>query len=91
MSIPDETLMAFADGTLPAAEAERIAAALDTDPALAERVALLADGRRLAARAFRDGLHEPIPARLLAAAPHAPGRPPLMDSSTRWESTSRQV
>jgi hypothetical protein len=68
MSIPDETLMAFADGTLPAAEADRIATALDADPALAERVALLADGRRIAARAFRDVLDEPIPARLLAAA-----------------------
>jgi hypothetical protein len=68
MSIPDETLMAFADGTLPAAEAERIATALDADPALAERVALLADGRRIAVRAFRDVLDEPVPARLLAAA-----------------------
>jgi hypothetical protein len=68
MSIPDETLMAFADGTLPEAEVERIAAAIDADPALAERVALLADGRRIAARAFREVLDEPVPARLLAAA-----------------------
>jgi hypothetical protein len=68
MSIPDETLMAFADGALAPAEAERVAAALEADPALAERVALLADGRRIAAGAFRDVLAEPVPARLLAAA-----------------------
>jgi hypothetical protein len=68
MSIPDETLMAFADGTLPEAEVERIAAAMDADPALAERVALLADGRRFAIQAFRDVLDQPVPARLLAAA-----------------------
>jgi hypothetical protein len=81
MSIPDETLMAFADGTLPDAEAERIAAALDADPALAERVALLADGRRIAARAFRDVLDEPVPARLLAAA--TPAEAPANDNRRR--------
>jgi hypothetical protein len=68
MSIPDETLMAFADGALPPAEAERVLAALEADPALAERVALLADGRRIAAGAFAAVLAEPVPARLLAAA-----------------------
>lgn len=75
MSIPDDTLMAFADGTLPPAEAERVAAAVDADPALAERLALLAEGRRIAAGAFRDMLHEPVPARLLAAAGAAPAAP----------------
>jgi anti-sigma factor RsiW len=77
MSIPDETLMAFADGTLPPAEAERVAAAVEADPALAERVALLADGRRIAAGAFRDVLDEPVPARLLAAAGAAPAAPAM--------------
>ncbi|CAH0188118.1 hypothetical protein [Roseomonas sp. CECT 9278] len=72
MSIPDETLMAFADGSLPPAEVNRIAALLDADPALAERVALLADGRRIAAGAFRDVLDQPVPARLLAAATAPP-------------------
>ncbi len=77
MSISDETLMAFADGALPAAEAERIAEAVEADPALAERVALLAEGRRIAAGAFRDVLDEPVPARLLAAASAAmPGAAP---------------
>ncbi len=68
MSIADETLMAFADGTLPEAEVERVAAAIEADAELAERLALLADGRRIAAGAFRDVLDEPVPARLLAAA-----------------------
>lgn len=38
MTLPDETLMAFADGTLPAEAAARVAAAVAADPALAERV-----------------------------------------------------
>jgi hypothetical protein len=89
MSIPDETLMAFADGTLPEAEVERIAAAMDADPALAERVALLADGRRIAAGAFRDVLAEPPPARLLAAASAPatalpPAARPANDNRSAW-------
>ncbi|BDG75016.1 hypothetical protein [Roseomonas fluvialis] len=83
MSIPDETLMAFADGTLPEAEIERIAAAIDADPALAERVALLADGRHIAASAFHDVLAEPPPARLLAAA-SAPAARPANDNRSSW-------
>jgi hypothetical protein len=68
MSFTDETLMAFADGTLPEDEALRVAEALDADAALAERVALLAEGRDAARGAFRAVLDEPVPARLLAAA-----------------------
>jgi hypothetical protein len=68
MTFTDETLMAFADGTLPEAEALRLAEALETDPALAERVALLAEGRDAARGAFAQVLDEPVPARLLAAA-----------------------
>jgi hypothetical protein len=81
VTIPDETLMAFADGTLPGAEVARIAAAIEADPALAERLALLAEGRRIAAGAFRDVLDEPLPARLLAAAgAPAMGGPPANDN-----------
>lgn len=82
MSIPDETLMAFADGTLPPAEAERVAAAVEADPALAERVGQLAAGRAIAARAFRDVLEEPVPADLLAAA-GAPPAPPAAGNDNR--------
>jgi hypothetical protein len=83
MSIPDETLLAFADGTLPADEALRVAAAVEADPALAERVALLAEGGRLAAGAFASVLAEPVPARLIAAAMPAVAAPrPANDN--RW-------
>ncbi|MBR0678785.1 anti-sigma factor, partial [Roseomonas alkaliterrae] len=58
MSIPDETLMAFADGTLPEAEAMRVVAAIEADPALAERVALLAEGREALRGAFAGVLAE---------------------------------
>ena len=68
MTIPDDTLMAFADGTLPTGEAASIASAVAADAALAERVALLRAGRAAARGAFADVLEEPIPARLLAAA-----------------------
>lgn len=88
MSIPDETLMAFADGTLPEAEADRIAAALDADPDLAERVALLADGRRIAAGAFREVLDEPVPARLLAAATTAAAMPVNDNRRRGWRMAS---
>ncbi len=84
-SIPDETLMAFVDGTLPAHEADRIAAAIDADPALAERAVLLAEGAHVAAGAFSDVLDEPLPARLLAAAggpivAALPAAPPVNDN-----------
>jgi hypothetical protein len=68
MSVTDETLLLFVDGLLPEAEAEAIAAALEADPALADRAALLAEGRDAARGAFADTLSEPLPARLVAAA-----------------------
>lgn len=68
MSVTDETLLLFVDGLLPEAEAEAVAAAIETDPDLAERAALLADGRDAARRAFADTLAEPVPAGLIAAA-----------------------
>jgi hypothetical protein len=83
MSIPDETLMAFADGTLPAEEALRVAAAVEADPRLAERVALLAEGGRLAAGAFASVLAEPVPARLVAAAMPAAAAP-RPAKNNRW-------
>jgi anti-sigma factor RsiW len=72
MSVTDETLLLFVDGLLPEAEAEAIAAALESDPDLAERAALLTDGRDAARRAFADALAEPVPARLIAAATAPP-------------------
>lgn len=68
MSVTDETLLLFVDGLLPEAEAETIAAALETDPELAERAALLVEGRDAARGAFADALAEPVPTGLIAAA-----------------------
>jgi hypothetical protein len=68
MIFTDETLMAFADGTLPDDDALRIAEAMEADPALAERVALLAEGRDAARGAFAQVLDEAVPGRLLAVA-----------------------
>lgn len=87
--IPDETLMAFADGTLPDAEALRVADAVEADPALAERVRLLAAGRRIAEGAFASVLAEPVPARLVAAAASVPATPPANDN--RWRGAGMGV
>lgn len=81
MTIPDETLMAFADGALPEAEAARVAAAIEADPALADRIALLREGRDALRGAFRGVLAEPVPARLVAAA--SAGAPPAAGNDNR--------
>ncbi len=66
MSMSDETLMAFADGTLPHEEAARVADRVAGDPDLAERVSHLRLGLLAARDAFADVLDEPVPERLLA-------------------------
>jgi anti-sigma factor RsiW len=60
----DETLMAFADGELDDATMAEVAAAIDRDPALAERVAVFSDTRRLSRDAFAPLLEKPVPAAL---------------------------
>jgi len=68
VSFTDETLMAFADGALPEEEALRVAAAIEDDAALADRVLLLQEGRDALRGAFAATLAEPVPARLIIAA-----------------------
>ena len=76
MSIPDEKLMAYADGELDAAEhaAERaqIESAIQSDPAVAHRVEAHRALRRQVRGAFNAVLDEPVPERLLAAVRAAP-------------------
>ena len=60
----DEILMCFADGELDEETQIEIAAALDIDPALAERVALFMQTRELSAKAMQALLDEPVPAAL---------------------------
>jgi hypothetical protein len=76
MSIPEERLMAYADGELDGAEhaSERtqIEAAMKADPAVARRVEQHRAMRARFSNAFADVLAEPVPDRLLAAARSAP-------------------
>ena len=69
----DEMLMAFVDGELDAEAAQEIAAAVDRDPTLAERVERLEWSRRASLDAFAQVLAEPVPPRLLAAILNHPG------------------
>jgi hypothetical protein len=68
MSIPDEVLMAYVDGELPAEERARIEAAMQSDADVARRVAQQKKLRTDLRAAFDGVLREPVPERLLAAA-----------------------
>jgi len=68
MKFSDETLMAYADGELDEAERIAIERALDSDPALAERVAQHQALRSDVFAAFAPILDEPVPSALTAAA-----------------------
>lgn len=68
MSIPDETLMAYADGELDAASRAQVESALHQDPELAKRVARHVALRQRLRNAYAPELTEPIPQRLLDAA-----------------------
>lgn len=63
----DETLMAFADGELDDDAMARVEAAIDDDPALAERIALFMESRELAESVFERQLSQPVPPALQAA------------------------
>lgn len=63
----DETLMAYADGALPEAEAERVRQAALADAAVAERIEMFKASRELLRGAFEPMLEQPVPAHLYAA------------------------
>lgn len=63
----DETLMAFADGELEDATSIQVEAALDTDGALAERLAVFLDTRLAVAAAMKPLINEPVPDALAAS------------------------
>jgi hypothetical protein len=86
MRIADEVLMAFADGELPAAEAEQIEKAMRGDPTMAARVARFRSVRTALRAAYDSVAQEPIPDRLRAllhdvdgAAPSIPASTPIVD------------
>lgn len=64
--IDDATLMAYADGELPAAEATRVEAAIAADPALAAAVERHRQLRDRLVQAFAPVAEEPVPDRLRA-------------------------
>ncbi len=68
MSIPDDVLMAYVDGELPAEERARVEAAIQGDPEVARRVAEQKKLRTDLRTAFDGVLREPVPDRLRAAA-----------------------
>lgn len=74
MKISDEQLMAYADGELEEATRREIAAAIERDPALAERVRAHERTRAQVHGAFAPVLEEGIPERLIAAVSASPDR-----------------
>jgi hypothetical protein len=74
MSIPDETLMAFADGELDQASRAAVESALQSDPELAKRVARHVALRRRLQVAYGSELDDPVPQRLLDAARRTPAQ-----------------
>lgn len=63
----DETLMAFADGELDEAQSLALEEALVEDEALAERLAVFFDSRRLVGDALKPLIDEPVPDALAAS------------------------
>jgi hypothetical protein len=68
MKVPDEMLMAYADGELDAAERAQVEAAMAVDPELAQRVSAHQALRRTLATGFGKVLEEPVPERLASVA-----------------------
>jgi anti-sigma factor RsiW len=68
MTIPDETLMAYADGELDAAARAAVESAMREDPQIEQRVAAHRTLRRKVQAAYSAELSEGVPERLLAAA-----------------------
>ena len=67
LEFDDETLMAFADGELDEAQSLALEEALAEDEALAERLALFLDSRRLVGDTLKPLIDEPVPEALLAS------------------------
>jgi hypothetical protein len=88
-SVSDETLTAYADGELDAAEAARVRAAVAADPALARRLAALREAREAARAAYADVAREPVPAALIATVLAADGAaPPRRAANTNVRRTA---
>lgn len=76
LGVTQEQLMAWVDGELPAAEAERVAAAVAADAELAARAARLQGLNHRLRLAFAAELNEPVPDALAALARGEPATAP---------------
>ena len=72
MTVPDETLMAYADGEVDAATRAIVEAAMRDDPEVRRRVAQHQALREAVKGAFAAVIDEPVPPRLIAAARGTP-------------------
>ena len=64
----DETLVAYLDGELDAAERDQVEAWLGADPVARDRLGALAEATALVRSAYQEVVNEPVPERLIAAA-----------------------
>ena len=87
-NIPDEDLMAFADGALPATEHARIEALLTSDLNLRDRLQPFVVSRAVLAEAFSEPMHLQIPDRLIKTVLNSPISPA---SATRLPAKSRPI
>jgi len=67
VQVPDELLMAYADGELTPPEAKALDALLSQDSALRDRLTPFIETRIRLSTVFEHTLHEPVPDRLIAA------------------------
>ncbi|WP_143742930.1 anti-sigma factor [Maricaulis sp. W15] len=81
MMIDDETLIAFLDGELDEAEMERIAVAIDADPALTDRLERLQLSDQAVRETYQPIAEEAVPDHLIAAVRQA-DRDTAPDSET---------
>ena len=83
-SFSEETLLAFADGTLAGDQAKAVEAAVVRDPGLLETLRLLRLGSTAVAHAFDESLDEPLPPRLVLTARRAMPKIPERPARVRW-------
>lgn len=72
IAVPDEMLMAYADGELSPEESKALEAMLSHDAQLRARLEPFVETRTRLSSAFEHALHEPVPDRLIAAIARTP-------------------
>lgn len=92
VTIPDEMLMAYADGELTDTERHALEKVLSQDTLLRERLEPFVETRLRLAYAFDHVLHEPVPDRLVAAIAVSAARPQLAaEAVPSWRERMRDA